>query len=104
MLGNQTFTVADPGEMDGDEFEVAQRSCEQAAAVARVLASCIEGAAVMARNAELSRQIVLSGKPDPVAWEATAQCRMLTAGGVLAEEAERRLERVAAAAGFNPRA
>lgn len=100
----RTFTVADPRQFDGDPFEVAERACAQAQAVARVLASCVTGAEVMARNAELTRNLAET-RDDARAteWDSSAQAQKFRALAEEAESAERTLGQLSRAAGFNPK-
>lgn len=101
----KTFAVADPLHMDGDAFEVAERACSQAAAVAGILATCVEGAATMARNAELSRN--LQETPTNARaeeWDKTIQQRKLLAAHDAAVKVASTMTQLSAAAGFNPKA
>lgn len=101
----RTFTVADPRQFDGDPFEVAERACAQAQAVARVLAACIQSAEIMARNAEMSRNLAET-RDDARAteWDSSTQAQKFRAQAEAAEEAERVLGQLSRAAGFNPKA
>jgi len=100
---NKTFTVGDPRTFDGDPFDVAERACAQAAAIARILALCVESAGTMARNAEMSRQIEASGESRPQDWEDSAQSRKFSKLHKQAKEVEAGMEQLSAAAGFNPK-
>lgn len=99
----QSFTVADPTTFDGDPFEVAERALYQSVAVARVLQGTLKGARNMARNAEMERQLFATGECDAAAFEGSAQARRIDEVAELAELAERSLQGVAKAAGYNPR-
>lgn len=100
----KTFVIADPRYMDGDSYEVAERSCLQAAAVAKLLASAISGARLMARNAEMERKIIDGQDPDAVGFDDTPQGRKLAALKKNAEASEHALKVLAKAAGYNPKA
>jgi hypothetical protein len=93
------FAVADPRTFDGDPYEVAERACAQAAGLARILATCIQTANIMARNAQLERE----ENPDAQAWEDSPQHRKLAQAHIQAKEIERTLNVSAKAAGFDPR-
>ena len=97
------FTIVDPRAMDGDCFEVAQRACLQAAALARLLAGNLEVTELMARNAEMERQIIKDGEPNAAAWDSMTQAKNLKALVTLAKESEKRLTLIAKAAGYNPK-
>lgn len=100
----QTFTVADPRSFDGDPYEVAERAFLQAAAVATILAACIDNAAIMARNAQLERNLQET-KNDARAseWEDSAQSRAINRNLHEARGLVRSLQAAAKAAGFNPK-
>lgn len=100
----QQFAVADPRTFDGDPFEVAERAVRQAAAVASVLSAAVEGAYIMARNAELERQLIASGDCDAVAWEESAQNKRWASVNEDVATIQKNLTVLVRAAGFNPRA
>lgn len=97
------LVIVDPRDFDGDPFEVAGRACKQAAALARILAQNLEVATLMARNAEMERQIIKDGEPNAAAWDDMTQAKNLKALTKLAQESEKRLTLIAKAAGFNPK-
>lgn len=102
---DQHFSVTDPRRFDGDPYDVARRACEQAKAVARILAECVNSASVMARNAQLERNLYESKGEDAGAkdWEDSPQARSF---GRLHKEIkgyERTLASLSAAASYNPR-
>lgn len=98
------FTVVDPGTFDGDPFEVAERAVRQAGAVAEVLVQTLEGTLIMARNAELERQLIANDECSVLAWENSAQARKLDAALEDAERVVKDCKLLAQAAGFNPKA
>lgn len=102
-MTHQTFVVADPREFDGDPFDVAERAVLQAGAVARVLKQALDGARLMARNAEMERQLMGGGDPDPLAFEQGAQGKRLRLLQEQAGAAEKQLTVLARAAGYNPK-
>lgn len=99
-----TFIVADPRYFDGDSFQVAERACLQAAAVARILGVALDGARLMARNAEMERKILDGDDPDAVGFDSSPQGRKLAALKKNAEASEHALKIIAKAAGYNPKA
>lgn len=99
----QTFTVVDPRTFDGDEYEVAERSCRQADALAVMLATSISTASLMARNSEMSRQEHLNGDPAAQAWEDGVYGRKFARMESDARKIHRELEQLASAMGFNPK-
>lgn len=100
----RTFAVVDPRTYDGDPFEVAERSARQAAGVTIVLRSLLPGVRLMVRNAELERQLLAGGSPDPHAWEEGPQGRLLRELSSDLEHIEHKLTVLSTAAGFNPKA
>ena len=100
----QTFTLADPRSFDGDPYEVAERAVRQAEAVARVLVQTIDGARLMARNAQLERELAMTGECDAVAYDESAEGRRFDSIKEAIEECQRKLKPLAAAVRFDPRA
>lgn len=100
----QSFTLADPRTFDGDPYEVAERAVRQAAAVAHLLVDAIESAYVMARNAQLERELHASGECDATAYLPSAEGMRWTQTLKTAQAAEKNLAILAMAAGFNPKA
>jgi hypothetical protein len=100
----QRFVVADPRTFEGDPFEVADRAFAQAEAVARVLDKCIEDARVMARNAEMSRQLEAGGEADAAAFEDTVLARKIDDVRRGVTRAIQALPVLRRAAAFNPKA
>lgn len=103
-----SFVLADPRRMDGTPYQVAERSLLQIAAAARRLASAIDAASVMARNAELERTSALDPeadlKPAAMGWFEGPQARNLAKAEALLGEAAGVLEAVAASAAWDPKA
>lgn len=105
QTATQTFVVADPRQFDGDPFEVAERACLQAAAVADVLEAAIQSAELMARNAEMTRNLQET-KDDARAaeWDGGAQHKRFEEALSHAADVGRALNQLSKAAGFNPKA
>jgi hypothetical protein len=97
------FAIADPNTFDGDPFEVADRALRQSAAVAEVLAQTLKGARIMARNAEMERQLLATDECSAAEFEESAQARLID--GVIRDvaSATAMLEKLAQAASYNPR-
>lgn len=100
----QTFAIADPRDFDGDPYEVAERATLQAAGMARLLAKTLRGARLMARNAELERQLALTDECDAAAFEGGAEAKRYDALIANAEASEKALTVLSKAARFNPKA
>lgn len=100
----QQFAIADPRSFDGDPFEVASRAVRQAEAVAAILATALDGAHVMARNAELERQLIANGDCDAVAWDESAQNQKWDSVEEAVAAVRKDLATLSKAAGFNPKA
>lgn len=99
----RNLVLIDPRTFDGDPFDVAKRACQQAAGLAELLSTALEGTALMVRNAELERQLQRGDDADPTAWEESAQGRRLRTLQDDTQQAQKSLEMLAAAAGYNPR-
>ena len=104
---DNSFVLADPRQMDGTPYQVAERAIRQVAAAARRLADALDVVHVMARNAELERAVALDPDADlkPVAegWFESPQARNLDAAEVLLGEAAGVLDAVAVAASWDPK-
>lgn len=99
----QSFVVTDPRTFEGDPFEVAERAAIQAEAVARILSVCLEGAALMARNAQAERDILMSGDCDMASYADTAEGRRFEAIRDRVAAVQRDLRILIRAVGFNPK-
>lgn len=99
----QSFVIADPRTFDGNPYEVAQRAAEQAAALARLLAYATEVARLMARNAQLERELVATGSCDAPAYDRSVEGQRFVRVKYAALEAEKNLKVLALAAGFDPK-
>lgn len=98
-----TYVYTDPRYFDGDPFEVADKAAAQASAAVELSARAVADADVMARNAELERQLYAGDDPDAKGWPASAQGRRFRAlAGALASHV-RELSTLRKAAGYNPR-
>ena len=99
----KSFTVVDPRTFDGDPFEVGERACKQAEAVARVLAGVTETANIMARNAEMERKLYANEDADAAGWDESPYGRRFARAAAAVREVERELSVLGKAAGFNPK-
>jgi hypothetical protein len=98
-----TFVVTDPRTFDGDPYEVAERAIRQAAAVNTILLDCLEKANLMARNAEMERNLHNDEDPRAGEWETTPQGARIQGLITAANNTEKTLNLLARAAGFDPR-
>ena len=98
------FSVADPRTFDGNPYEVAERAVAQAEAIGAIFAQSVDDAAVMARNAEMERQIVRDGEPDAQAFEDGPQGRKFKQTETEIKAINDRLVLLRRAAGFDPKA
>lgn len=97
------FTLIDPRELDGDPFDVAERACQQAAALAGILGESLEPVRIIVRNAELERQLQGGGSADAEAWERGPQALRLDGLKRDLEAAKKGLTVLATAASYNPK-
>lgn len=98
-----TITYTDPRYFEGDPFEVADKAVAQAVAAAELSQRALADAEVMARNAELERQLYASGECDADTWPVGPQGRQYDALSKLLGELQSRLGLLRRAAAFNPR-
>lgn len=101
----RNFTIADPRNFDGTAFDVADRACAQASALAGILAESLEdeGLFLMLRNAELQREVEAGYKPDPLKWEDGPQAKLLTDAQAAVKLAQKKLNILRMAAGYDPK-
>lgn len=97
------IAVADPRTFDGDPFEVAARASQQAESLAKLLAHTIEGATLMARNAEMERNLQAGDEPGAAGWDGSAQGKKFARAVLQARDLELTLRALSIAAGYNPR-
>lgn len=95
--------MTDPREYDGNPYEVAARAVSQAEAVARILASTIDSARIMARNAEMERELHRGEDPNAPAFDDSAQGRRFEAAAASATAIQKELRVLGQAAGYNPK-
>lgn len=98
-----TFVVTDPRSFDGDPYEVATRAIRQAAAINEILLESLKGAALMARNAEMERNLYHDDDPKVAEWEGSPQGKQYDALIERTRDTIKRLRLLEQAAGFDPR-
>lgn len=99
----QTTTYTDPRFFDGDPFEVAFKAVRQAEEAVELSQRALDAAEVMARNAELERQLYVSDECDASTWPTSAQGRQYAIIRERVEKNRRILALLRQAAAFNPR-
>lgn len=99
----QRFVVADPRTFEGDPFEVAERSFAQSEAIAGILKKSIADARVMARNAEMTRQLDKTGETDAADFEDMVLAKQIDAMRAAVEKVEKSLKLLGKAASFDPK-
>jgi hypothetical protein len=104
QINTQHFVLADPRTFEGDPYEVADRALKQAAAMARLLTWATERARLMARNAEMERQLSETGACDAETFGATLVAQKIDKVLEDAKAAEKNLIVLSKAASFNPKA
>lgn len=99
----QQFTITDARTFDGNPYEVATRSIEQASALAKLYKKELDTTFLMVRNAELERQLATTGECDARGFPNSPQGRKLTKLTEDAEAALKSLNVLAVAAGYDPK-
>jgi hypothetical protein len=99
----KTFTITDPRDLDGDPYEVAAKAVAQAEALTMLTQNAVKDAFVMARNAEMERQILATGEPDAAAFEQGPHGRKFEAAIQALTEVITDMHLETRAAGFNPK-
>lgn len=103
MLNTKQFIVTDPRTFDGNPYEVAERAVAQAEALLAVAVDAAEAAAVMARNAEMERQLERRETPDPLKFETGPHGKLFKQ---VSDETHKNIERLGMlkrAGGFDPK-
>lgn len=105
ITDTKILSIADPRNMEGDPYEVAERACLQIAGLARVLSQQVELVNLMARNAELERALATTGDCTIAAatWPETGQALKLKTVQEDLAKIERDMAVLARAASYNPR-
>lgn len=97
------FILVDPRDLDGNPYEVAIRSIEQASALADMYRVALSDARIMARNAGMERQIALGGPASAADWEAGPEAGIITRLQADTVSAPKMLRTLAMAAGYDPK-
>lgn len=98
-----THTYTDPRYLDGDPFEVAAKAVRQATDAAALLQRALADANVMARNAEMERQLYRGEEPNAADWPESPQGIRLAEAERAAVQVRAQLQVLERAVGFNPR-
>lgn len=102
-MSHQTFTVTDPRNFDGDPFDVAVRGVAQLKGVLDIASSLTHATMMMARNAEMERNM-LNGEAAGVArWDDSAQGKQWAQIESELSGLIKRAQTLQRAAGFDPR-
>lgn len=101
---DKTVTITNPADYDGDPFDVAVRAVAQAGALTGITREALESARLMARNAELERELLLTGECDAVAWEDSGEGKKYRVLIQYLTGIQQQLGILEKAAGFNPKA
>lgn len=94
--------ITDPREYDGNPYEVAERAFLQAQGVAQLLYLTVEYAKLMARNAEMEREMALGGEPNAAAFPKSAQGVKLSTLSKQVRSIDKTLEALRRAAAYDP--
>lgn len=76
---------------------------KQAQGIARALSEALEGARLMARNAEMERDLTRTGECDAPAFDASAQGKKYASASEAVSEVEKALSVLVLAAGYDPK-
>lgn len=99
----QIFALIDPRTMDGNPYDVAGRSARQAASLAALYRAALDGMRLMARNAEMERNLGQGRDAGASEWEQGPQARIIDK--MISEVAAhiRALELLARAVEYDPK-
>ncbi len=97
-----TYVYVDPRFLEGSPYEVAGKAIEQAERAAELLDTALTDANVLARNAELQRQLDTTQTCSAERWDAGLQARILTGFKAALAEHGTKLSAAKRAASFDP--
>lgn len=97
------IVFVDAREFDGDPYEVAGQAIAMADGILQVGERAIEVADLMARNAEMERNMALGNPPAGDKWPETPQGKLWVGVAQRVEELRKRLRTLRAAAEFDPK-
>lgn len=105
----QTITIEDARTFEGDAYQVAERAIQQTRALGALFLENLESVDLMARNAELERQLALGASGEDLragaaTWPESPQGRRLKALSEALSEALEALPSLEKAVAFNPKA
>lgn len=96
------YVIADPRNFEGNPYEAAAKAMAQIEALIEQIQNLLPTTRIIVRNAELERQMI-SGEPNPTAWERGPQGRKLDYLASELSAAQAAAHSLKAAAGFDPR-
>jgi hypothetical protein len=104
----QHIAITDPREFEGDPYQVAERAIQQTRALTKLVRENVEAVNLMARNAELERQLAFGVEGQELraaaaAWPESPQGRKIAALLDALEQTESTLAPLEKAAAFNPK-
>jgi hypothetical protein len=102
-MPDEIILIPDASEADGTPYEAAEVAVQAAIDALAAAQRVLKTACVLARNAELSRQIDLGGQPDVAAWEQTPAFRRLQDASDRTALSRGALAPVKQAAAFDPK-
>lgn len=97
------IVFVDARNFDGDPYEVAGQAVAMADGILQVGERAIEVANLMARNAEMERNMALGQPPAGDEWPNTPQGKLWTGVEQRVEELRKRLRTLKAAAEYDPK-
>lgn len=97
-----TYEYTDPRTLDGTPFEVAEATFAQALAVSKLLEQALHDGFVMARVAEMERELQRGDEPDGANFEHTALGIRIHELETRADDMCASIRAVARAASYNP--
>lgn len=96
-------TFTDPREFDGDPYDVAQRAVAQAEGILKVYRTALDAAYLMARNAEMERNLAMHKPPAGSDYLMGPQGRRFIKLQDVARTSEKDLQILQTAVAYNPK-
>lgn len=97
------YTYTDPRKLDGTPFEVARAAIQQTDAAVKLALRALDDAEVMARNAEMERNLLVGADAAAELWGGGAYCRQFVMIRDALGMVVRRLAALKAAVSYDPK-
>lgn len=99
----RSFVLVDSRTLDGDCFEVAGKAAAQIESLLKLTQACVEPARILARNAQLERELMRGDDPDAFGWAESTEGKKWSELETALAAAVRQAGLLGQVAAFNPK-